>query len=610
MIRKRWLALIPVAVSAGLSCKDSSGPPPRIATTINVNRSAVGLDAIGATDQLAATVFDQNGDTLKTQVTWTSNATGVATVNATGVVTAVGNGTAQITATAGDANRAVAVTVAQMARALDPIDGDGQSGTVAAALPIPLEVQANDRLGAPVGGVLVAFQVTQGNGSVAATPVTTDAGGRATTTWTLGTTAGTTHRVVASLPGGVATAVFGATATPGAPSALAKIAGDGQSRSPGSALPDSLVAAVVDQYGNPVAGQTIAFAVTSGGGAVSPAMATSGSNGRAATEWTLGPDLGQQTVEATSGAQSPVVFTADAEPYTIVIRYFGSSAPSASQQAAFDAAAARWEQLIVGDLQDVTVNRPADECVDGVPAISETVDDILIFAQVDSIDGPGSVVGQAGPCLIRGLGLPNPRLPIYGVMLFDEADLATIEANNLLQAVITHEMGHVLGFGSLWAFFGLLQDPSDPNFGGTAGADTHFDGARGLVVFDSLGGTGYPNAKVPVENDNGQFGSGSLDSHWRESVFRPTSASGNELMTPALNAGFNPLSAVTVASLEDMGYEVALGAADTYSFSFTALAAAGAVQAGSTWSLRLENCVLPLSVVEVDAGAAMIPRRR
>ena len=37
--------------------------------------------------------------------------------------------------------------------------------------------------------------------------------------------------------------------------------------------------------------------------------------------------------------------------------------------------------------------------VAGTPAISETVDDLLIFADLQPIDGPGNIIGQAGPCL-------------------------------------------------------------------------------------------------------------------------------------------------------------------------------------------------------------------
>ena len=47
-------------------------------------------------------------------------------------------------------------------------------------------------------------------------------------------------------------------------------------------------------------------------------------------------------------------------------------------------------------------------------------------------------------------------------------------------------------------------------------------------------------------------------SHWRESTL------GNELMTGYLNSGTNPLSAITVGAMADLGYAVSFNAADAY----------------------------------------------
>src|SRR5262249_44699867 len=124
-----------------------------------------------------------------------------------------------------------------------------------------------------------------------------------------------------------------------------------------------------------------------------------------------------------------------------------------------------------------------------------------------------------------------------------------------LVSTITHELGHALGFGSMWASRGLLNNPSLPN---QRGADTHFDGANAIAAFDAIGGDDYEaGAKVPVENREG--GSGSRDSHWRQSVFL------SELMSPILIGNVNPLSRVTIASLADLGYQVDEGAADAFS---------------------------------------------
>lgn len=67
---------------------------------------------IGTTQQLTATVKDQNGTTVTDRVvTWSSSATAVATVSSTGVVTAVALGTATITATSEGKSGTASVTV-------------------------------------------------------------------------------------------------------------------------------------------------------------------------------------------------------------------------------------------------------------------------------------------------------------------------------------------------------------------------------------------------------------------------------------------------------------------------------------------------------------------
>ena len=65
--------------------------------------------------------------------------------------------------------------------------------------------------------------------------------------------------------------------------------------------------------------------------------------------------------------------------------------------------------------------------------------------------------------------------------------------------------------------------------------------------------------KGPVED---QGGPGTADSHWREATFD------NEILTGFVNAGFNPLSAVSIASMADLGYAVDCTTADPYVIAF------------------------------------------
>ena len=65
------------------------------------------------------------------------------------------------------------------------------------------------------------------------------------------------------------------------------------------ATPDSVRALVSDLNGRPVNNARVAFAVTGGGGTISPAIATTGTNGVASAEWKLGPVAGTNTATAT-----------------------------------------------------------------------------------------------------------------------------------------------------------------------------------------------------------------------------------------------------------------------------------------------------------------------
>ena len=78
------------------------------------------------------------------------------------------------------------------------------------------------------------------------------------------------------------------------------IGGAGQSANISSVLPNPIIVQVQDLGGNGVAGSTVTFAVTSGGGSVSLASGVSNAAGIVQTTWTLGATVGAQTITATS----------------------------------------------------------------------------------------------------------------------------------------------------------------------------------------------------------------------------------------------------------------------------------------------------------------------
>jgi hypothetical protein len=220
-------------------------------------------------------------------------------------------------------------------------------------------------------------------------------------------------------------------------------------------------------------------------------------------------------------------------PFTIEVR-FGDGLTQ-RQKDAFKAAADRWTRIIVGDLPSVLVD-------------GEVVDDLLILADGSDIDGQSGILGQAGPTRLRPAAAGTAAfLPAKGRMSFDRADLRQIERNKTLVDVITHEMGHVLGIGTIWGLKKLLKD------GGTG--NPTFAGKAAMAEYRTLRGPGAPTRRVPVENTGGP---GTADGHWRETVFR------NELMSGFIGAPGNPISRMTVASLQDLGYTVDFEAAEEY----------------------------------------------
>lgn len=180
------------------------------------------------------------------------------------------------------------------------------SATVNTAVTPAPAVRVVDAGGVAVPNVQVTFAVTAGGGAVTPAAVTTDADGVArATSWTLGQQVGA-QRLTATAAGVTTPVVLTSTATAGAASSVAFSAGAGQSANVGTALATRPTARVTDQFGNPVAGATVAFATAGAGhGTVAPASATTNADGVATTTaWTLGSLVGAQRLTATVGTTS------------------------------------------------------------------------------------------------------------------------------------------------------------------------------------------------------------------------------------------------------------------------------------------------------------------
>ncbi|MCV6546698.1 MAG: leishmanolysin [Cohaesibacter sp.] len=227
-----------------------------------------------------------------------------------------------------------------------------------------------------------------------------------------------------------------------------------------------------------------------------------------------------------------------ASNFSLKIEFIGGL--SVTQQAAFTEARDRWREIIVGALPPVMVD-------------GQQIDGLVIEAQGIFIDGSGGILGQAGPTILRN----DSNLPVKGLMSFDTGDLAQMEADGSLRDVILHEMGHVLGLGTLWSshFFDFVKDSGSD--------DPLYTGHHACHEYAVLLGNEH-DTDIPLANTGGP---GTREGHWRELTFA------HELMTGFISGVSRPLSRMTIAALQDMGYEVDYSSADPYSIPDSGLLA-------------------------------------
>jgi hypothetical protein len=132
--------------------------------------------------------------------------------------------------------------------------------TVASATVLQVTVRAD---GLPVAGVTVFWSTN--DGSLGTRTSVSDAAGVASTPWVLGTVAGQ-QRATASLAAPSVEIEFQVTALPGPAASIEKLAGDRQAfqlRDTADSL-KALVVRVLDAYGNPNPGISVAWSVVSG----------------------------------------------------------------------------------------------------------------------------------------------------------------------------------------------------------------------------------------------------------------------------------------------------------------------------------------------------------
>lgn len=488
-----------------------------------------------------------------------TNAMGIATVGSWTLGPAPGMNT--LRASAGALQRFIDATATPGPPTTITITaGNNQTWVAGALVPFQPAVVVTDGQ-FPVPGREVAFTVVTGSGSVVRDHESTRENGLALAGgWRLGA-AGINTLSATVVGSSIPPAIFTATAEPLAISAINKIAGDAQVGFAGNFAGKKPGLSVLNQFGKPAEGVAVVFNVTSGGGTIRGTVDTTDITGQAAlASWRFG--VGElQTVDATAGTAASVTFGAAVVPppadFKINLIYPGGT-PGITVRNALSRAAARWQALIVGGLPTITLAgnvgigpvsliSNASGRADTIPCIprvqNTTIKDVNIYAYVLPIDGASgsNILGFATPVYVRS----GTNLPFAGCMVFDADNISEMETNGTLEDVLLHEMAHVFGFGTIWEDNKLLVDPcpasSTPSFNGSS--------AQQAFVAALPPGTAHGAPIVPVEGE-GACHDGTRDSHWSEAVF------GNELMTGYVQSGGNPLSAITAASLRDLGYTV------------------------------------------------------
>ena len=217
---------------------------------------------------------------------------------------------------------------------LEKISGDEQQGPAGVQLDEPFVVSVLDQNGSAIaGGAVVTFSVIAGGGTLSVETATADASGQAATRLTLGRDPG--PNTIEVTVAGFEPVTFTATAIEqeitvvdqAMPQTLTKVSGDSQEGPASTKLAAPFVVSVLDQAGSPLAGATVTFSVTAGGGllssttdanpctiesSTSSTTATTDANGQAATRLTLGSEPGTNTVVATVAGLESVTFTATA----------------------------------------------------------------------------------------------------------------------------------------------------------------------------------------------------------------------------------------------------------------------------------------------------------
>jgi hypothetical protein len=199
--------------------------------------------------------------------------------------------------------------------------GGQPNDAIAGASVGTLTVAVQDVGGNPVttftGAVSLGFALNPGGATLGGTTTANAVAGIATFTGISLNRPGSGYAFVASAAGLSSGNSSTFSISIGPASTIFLVSGGSQTASGGAALAQPVLIRVTDAVGNAIAGKSVTFAAVTGGGSVSPTVATTNTQGQASTVWTLGGSAGAQTMTATGPGLTPLTISATATVSTI-----------------------------------------------------------------------------------------------------------------------------------------------------------------------------------------------------------------------------------------------------------------------------------------------------
>ena len=234
---------------------------------------------------------------------------------------------------------------------------------------------------------------------------------------------------------------------------------------------------------------------------------------------------------------------------------------SVEEQASINQVTDRWEEIVVGDIPNTTLLEPFELIINGPPyrftyPLLEIDDHVVFIKWHDSNKSTNSMDYEI-------LKLSTEGFPVISSFSINSDSYEYLVEQELFFQFALHTIGHNLGFVS-----SQIEDEVDnlPIWDRTYEweRDYIYKGPNSINAFFKLLTDSKLFNSVPeldgVPIDRGPRGrTHSYIGHWRGKVFK------DELMSGAYEPGYrSPVSKLTIALMEDLGYEVNYESADEY----------------------------------------------